>query len=498
MSKKRVIDVKRQHNMSMGETFGLCIRGVKHRMFRSVLTLSVVVLAVAFFMFLLTESMLVSNTGRGVASELTFNRRGQVLFTKFFTTASDLVTMKRLALAHSINDEVAFKEFASVTGESEDAVRELAKGAFDERTYLDWVDNIPSGKRLILVHKNMGRDAIKYAMSDIGGFKSNLEPMIDLRIPNGREALYEFFANYDSYRAKLTTFNAKWNEKVAGANVELAEAKKAKGDISDANWVITSDKESRDKLQQALSNLGFIYTEEDSELVYNQFVEANLYSSVFSCLNSSVVREEWAKAYRETKRSTTEFKLTKLNDDVAIDILKKHGGFTEEQVLRVYDKAKNNAVLASLEKKLSTAVSIEKDGFALNGRQLFLLVISFIVCMVGITNAMLMSITERFREIATMKCLGATDKYILSQFMMEAGLQGLCGGVVGVFLGFVISVLRGAISYGSYLFIYWSTPSMLICALCSLLAGVLLSILASMQPSWSASRMAPMEAMRVE
>ena len=118
--------------------------------------------------------------------------------------------------------------------------------------------------------------------------------------------------------------------------------------------------------------------------------------------------------------------------------------------------------------------------------------------MVGIANAMLMSITERFREIATMKCLGATDRYILTQFMMEAGLQGVCGGVFGVALGFVIAFLRDWLVLGAEMFANWPVLPLAACALVSLAAGVFLAVFASVQPSWSASRMAPMEAMRVE
>lgn len=120
------------------------------------------------------------------------------------------------------------------------------------------------------------------------------------------------------------------------------------------------------------------------------------------------------------------------------------------------------------------------------------------VCMVGISNAMLMSITERFREIATMKCLGATDSYILVQFMMEAAMQGFVGGILGVGIGFVIATLRGLSVFGSHLVLYWPGVDLAVSGLVSLVAGVFLAMLASIQPSWSASRMAPMEAMRVE
>ena len=50
-------------------------------------------------------------------------------------------------------------------------------------------------------------------------------------------------------------------------------------------------------------------------------------------------------------------------------------------------------------------------------KQYWLIVLSLLVCVVGITNAMLMSVTERFREIGTMKCLGALDSFIVKLFL---------------------------------------------------------------------------------
>ena len=58
-------------------------------------------------------------------------------------------------------------------------------------------------------------------------------------------------------------------------------------------------------------------------------------------------------------------------------------------------------------------------------KQTWLISLSLLVCVVGIANAMLMSVTERFREIGTMKCLGALDSFIMTIFLMESGLQGL-------------------------------------------------------------------------
>ena len=69
---------------------------------------------------------------------------------------------------------------------------------------------------------------------------------------------------------------------------------------------------------------------------------------------------------------------------------------------------------------------------------------------------------------------------------------------MGVVLSFAIAFLRDVGICGGYLFTYWPGVALLLSAAFSLVVGVLLAVLASVQPSWSASRMAPMEAMRIE
>lgn len=155
-----------------------------------------------------------------------------------------------------------------------------------------------------------------------------------------------------------------------------------------------------------------------------------------------------------------------------------------------------NDLEAHLTKKLDGPIGGERG--ILTGRQLFLLLISFCVCMVGIANAMLMAITERFREIATMKCLGATDGFILLQFMMEAGSQGLVGGVLGMIAGLVLSLVKNGWMFGEYLWRYFPALDLLACSVVCVVVGIVLAVFASLYPSWAASRMAPMEAMRVE
>src|SRR5439155_17191330 len=84
-----------------------------------------------------------------------------------------------------------------------------------------------------------------------------------------------------------------------------------------------------------------------------------------------------------------------------------------------------------------------------HARQVWLVVMSLIVCTVGITNSMLMSVTERFKEIGTMKCLGAMDGFIVKLFLLEAGFLGVVASVVGWVVGYGATVLIGLFHDGA-------------------------------------------------
>jgi ABC-type antimicrobial peptide transport system permease subunit len=65
----------------------------------------------------------------------------------------------------------------------------------------------------------------------------------------------------------------------------------------------------------------------------------------------------------------------------------------------------------------------------------WLVVMSLLVSVVGITNSMLMSVTERYKEIGTMKCLGALDNFIIKLFLLESGMLGFFGSLFGAIIG---------------------------------------------------------------
>jgi putative ABC transport system permease protein len=131
-------------------------------------------------------------------------------------------------------------------------------------------------------------------------------------------------------------------------------------------------------------------------------------------------------------------------------------------------------------------------------KQRWIIILSLLVCVVGIINAQLMAVTERFREIGTMKCLGALDRFILRLFILEAGMQGLAGAGAGALAGAFFALISGLLRFGFTAMTLVSWLSVAISVLIAIGVGCLLSLLGVLYPALVAARMQPVEAMRVE
>ena len=126
------------------------------------------------------------------------------------------------------------------------------------------------------------------------------------------------------------------------------------------------------------------------------------------------------------------------------------------------------------------------------------MVVSLVVCGVGIVNSTLISVLERYREIGTMKCLGALDRHILQLLLIEALLFGVAGGIGGLILGFLISILSSGFQLGfdilsrlPWMELLWLTGP--IVAL-----SVSLTVVATIYPAVRAARLDPVEALRYD
>ena len=140
----------------------------------------------------------------------------------------------------------------------------------------------------------------------------------------------------------------------------------------------------------------------------------------------------------------------------------------------------------------------EQTSVSSSPKQRWIIFLSLLACVVGIVNSQLMAVTERFREIGTMKCLGALDSFILRLFLLEAGIQGIIGAGAGASVGALAAILNGWIRYGHASLFQLSWAETTISVMASIGVGCLLSLIGVMYPAWVAARMQPVEAMRVE
>ena len=117
--------------------------------------------------------------------------------------------------------------------------------------------------------------------------------------------------------------------------------------------------------------------------------------------------------------------------------------------------------------------------------------ISLLVGGIGVMNIMLVSVTERIREIGLRKAMGATPSAIRRQFLVEASTLGLCGGLLGVILGLV-----GAQVLPHFLSQPVTIPA--IATIGALGIALIIGIVAGVYPASRAARLAPIDALRSE
>jgi hypothetical protein len=127
----------------------------------------------------------------------------------------------------------------------------------------------------------------------------------------------------------------------------------------------------------------------------------------------------------------------------------------------------------------------------------WILAVSLLVTLISVSNALLMSVTERFREIGTMKCLGALSVFIRRLFLIESALIGGCGSLIGAVGGALLSIVFTLFQYGIAATLR-SLPllSLLAAVVGAVVTGTVLSVLAAIYPARFAARMLPAAALR--
>jgi len=183
--------------------------------------------------------------------------------------------------------------------------------------------------------------------------------------------------------------------------------------------------------------------------------------------------------------------------------VKKEDLATSISVL-VKDGYDPNQITKEINKKVPDVKALAPEEFkkqVVNSVAIFNLIIyavgliALIVGSFSVINTMIMSVTERIREIGIKKAIGASNFRILREFVLEAAAMGLLGGLIGLALGWGTVRIINFITAPSGQIIFLTTPRL---AIGAVLFSTFLGAFAGLYPAWFASRLNPIQALRSE
>jgi putative ABC transport system permease protein len=187
-------------------------------------------------------------------------------------------------------------------------------------------------------------------------------------------------------------------------------------------------------------------------------------------------RDSVSTIYLEASSSST---VSAAYQEANAELLALHG---------ITDSTDADFSIASQQSLIATATNVSKTLTVLLGG---IAAISLLVGGIGVMNIMLVSVTERIREIGLRKALGATPKAIRRQFLLEASVLGLSGGVLGVGLGVVGALVIPHFISDPISISAWAAAG-------AIAVAVLIGVLFGVYPATRAARLAPIDALRTE
>jgi hypothetical protein len=556
------VQVKEQVNLPLGKCMELVTSGIQYRLFRAAITVTIISLAVAFLMVMLSQSLIARQVGRAV-DERTAPRR---LFDKWVSR-----------LAAPITEAELTADMASVTGPGDPRWQEFKTwGKIPDDAHMqtlhdialqqtdcqdNFFDKLSEGRRRQFVGSASGPGIFAYLAEG-----DHLQ-QFQIRLKDSDRKLPIAFDKFQTLVQQWAQTTGERQQIIQGHRAALEHVKSLLGEQQAVDALARAD----GKLLNSLKELGFQMT--DDQLVQVRR-EANLAvdaRKITDLLKVPLVKQEVAdRANIPLSQADTDAFYSQLNSDSGANWLAKLSaskefaaaaealkvkplefvpGSTPDPSAQKYPKSAvpvkdaNGKVTKDAQGNDLTRMELTPEGQAMyqkdlapviqanaqrirevvkshldrqeladieaavaqsggstgfSNRTVWLIIVSFLVCVVGIANAMLMSVTERFREIATMKCLGATDNFIMINFILESIMQGVAGGIVGSILGFLLGSLRAWASYGNMAWQNFPLGQVLATAGVAMVVGVVVSALAAMYPAYVAARLAPMEAMRIE
>jgi len=489
---KEKIVIANQVRLSTKRTLQISINGIYYRLFRSLVTVAIVAVAVAFMMYMLANSLI----GRAVYVDSHQNSVEYKVYDRWLSWIDQDLTNVDIfrILGSSPKDDYRVEAIVKWGNLDERTLAKIMFSAQRSEPYFVYYDELSPGKKFLMADGLPTEEFLNYMNNEENAalFKDRLEKNGGLTFPGTFDELVQLSHFYVSQadmwqriatgRANATRFlKSKYNEK------EFPDY------LSDPPETLTDDFVKFSFANQSV-DLDQIYARakisKDLRTLHDLLRQVNFrkqLSQEMGIDNLNLDLDAFTKFYYSKNNQK---KFTKLVEKNNIDF-----DMSPERIIEILNDTKLKTKVMETEIKTLT-YSRGKFGFSIS--VLWLIGVSFVVCVVGITNAMLMSVMERFREIATMKCLGATDSLVMSMFVFESCIQGIVGGFLGALLALILSISVAMLQYGAPVLAILPFGDLGFATLIAMGIGVILAALASVYPAYVASRLAPMEAMRLE
>jgi len=185
-------------------------------------------------------------------------------------------------------------------------------------------------------------------------------------------------------------------------------------------------------------------------------------------------------------------------DDVLVTLVKTEAGYDVDEVADRAEEAlkeRGSEITAVTYSDISEAIGTVTS--TISAFLAGIAGISLLVGGVGVMNTMFTSVLERTKEIGVMKAVGAKNGHVWTIFLIESGLMGLVGGVVGTLLGLGLSALA-SVFIGRFFDVDLIVVASPVLIIITLLGSFALGALAGLWPAWRASKLPVVDALRYE
>ncbi len=231
--------------------------------------------------------------------------------------------------------------------------------------------------------------------------------------------------------------------------------------------------------------VGVVDKSDDFEPVIDSPSEWNTYYATDTSGFIMIPDTSWPCIYGYDQPSMVLVKANSTED------MTKAGKNTEDYLNSLISNKQDDSVVYKSEDTLEKAKELQKLSNATNKQLIWIASISLLVGGIGVMNIMLVSVTERTREIGLKKALGARKNVILGQFLTEAAVLTSLGGVIGVGAGIGLAYF---VSKVAEVPVAISVPAIVVSVVFSMLIGIIFGLI----PSVKAAKLSPIDALRYE